>query len=53
MPLETSAKPFVELLGTPEAEKRHAIYPGVHFVPRATLIRETLDWLDAHLGPTH
>lgn len=24
---------------------------GVHYVPRYTLIRETLDWFDRYLGP--
>jgi hypothetical protein len=35
-----------------EAEKRHAVYPGAHFVPRTTLVTETLDWLDHHVGQT-
>jgi fermentation-respiration switch protein FrsA (DUF1100 family) len=48
-PLETSAKPFFRLLGTPD--KKHLIAPGGHFVPRAMLIREMLDWLDRYLGP--
>jgi dienelactone hydrolase len=39
-----------ELLGTPEPDKRHVVTPSGHFVPRETLIRETLDWLDTHLG---
>jgi fermentation-respiration switch protein FrsA (DUF1100 family) len=47
-PLETSAKPFVELLRTPQ--KKHVIAPGGHFVPRPILIRETLDWFDRYLG---
>lgn len=50
VPLETAAKPFFELLGTPDAHKRHVIAPGGHFVPRAVLYRETLDWLDKYLG---
>ncbi|MEO7598791.1 MAG: SUMF1/EgtB/PvdO family nonheme iron enzyme, partial [Opitutus sp.] len=49
-PLETSAKPFFQLLGTPEADKKFVLTPGGHFVPRETLIRETLDWLDRYLG---
>jgi dienelactone hydrolase len=48
-PLETSAKPFFRLLGTPD--KKHVIAPGGHFVPRPILIREMLDWLDRYLGP--
>jgi dienelactone hydrolase len=50
-PLETSAKSFFQLLGTPAEHKRHVIAEGSHFVPRPILIRETLDWLDRYLGP--
>ena len=51
VPLETSAKPFYDLLGTKEPDKKHVIAPGGHFVPRNILIRETLDWLDKYSGP--
>ena len=50
-PLETGARPMFDLLGTPQEHKRHVIAPGVHYVPRTTLIRETLAWLDRYLGP--
>jgi dienelactone hydrolase len=51
-PLETSAKPFFELLGTPQKDKRHVIAVGSHFVePRSILTRESLAWLDRYLGP--
>jgi predicted esterase len=40
----------LELLGTPQVDQRHVIAPSGHFVPRETLIRETLDWLDTYLG---
>lgn len=49
-PLETSVKPFYALLGTAEPDKRHVVAEGGHFVPRALLIRETLDWLDRYQG---
>lgn len=49
-PLETAARPFFDLLGTPAEQKRFVVVDGVHYVPRHTLIRETLDWLDQHLG---
>jgi DNA-binding winged helix-turn-helix (wHTH) protein/dienelactone hydrolase len=49
VPLETHARPFYERLGT--ADKKFVIEQSGHFVPRPKLIRETLDWLDAHLGP--
>ena len=50
-PIETAAKPFFELLGTPVADKRHIVAPGGHFVPTPVVIGETLDWLDKYLGP--
>jgi dienelactone hydrolase len=51
-PLETSVRPMFDLLGTPPDQKRNVIAGGVHYVPRTTLIRETLAWLDRYLGPT-
>jgi len=51
VPLETSAKPYHELLGTAEPDKKQLIAPGGHFVPRELRIRETLDWFDKYLGP--
>lgn len=50
-PLETSARPMFQLLGTPPERKRHVVSDGGHFVPRTQFIRETLDWLDRYLGP--
>jgi len=50
-PLETSQRPFMELLGTPPQHKRHFIAVGGHYVPRPDLIRESLNWLDQYLGP--
>ena len=52
-PLETSQLPMFELLGTPEADKRHVIFETDHFIPRNAGIREMLDWLDAYLGPVN
>ena len=49
-PLETHARPFFDLLATAPQHKRFAIAEGGHFVPRAKLIRESLDWLDEYLG---
>ena len=49
-PLDTSQEPMYRLLGTPEEHKRHVVAEGGHDVPRALLIRETLDWLDTYLG---
>jgi class 3 adenylate cyclase/pimeloyl-ACP methyl ester carboxylesterase len=50
VPIENTRR-FVELIGVPDADKRHVIAPSGHFVPRELLIRETLDWLDKYLGP--
>jgi dienelactone hydrolase len=50
VPLE-NARRYFELIGTPPSDKKHVIAPAGHFVPRDMLIRETLNWLDGHLGP--
>ncbi len=50
-PLETSQKPFFELLGTPPEHKKMFVYEKGHSVPRTELIKETLNWLDRYLGP--
>lgn len=49
VPLETHALPFYDRLGT--TDKKFYREPAAHFVSPTTLYRETLDWLDAHLGP--
>ncbi len=48
-----NARRYFELLGTPAADKRHVIAVGGHFIPRAVVIRETIDWLDQQLGAVH
>jgi formylglycine-generating enzyme required for sulfatase activity/dienelactone hydrolase len=48
---ETSSKPFHELLGTSETDKKHVVEPTGHFVPFDVVAGETLDWLDRYLGP--
>ena len=50
-PLETAQKPLFDLLGTAPAHKKHHTTPASHRVPRNELIKETLGWLDRHLGP--
>ena len=50
-PLETSATPMFEMLGTPVEHKHHIISEGGHFVPHTQLVRESLAWLDRYLGP--
>ena len=49
IPLD-NAKRYFALLGTPAADKRHVLASGGHFIPRDLLIRETVEWLDHHLG---
>jgi dienelactone hydrolase len=50
-PVESSQKPFFQLLGTPPSLKRQIIADGGHYVPRNQLIGESLAWLDRTLGP--
>jgi len=51
--LDTQQKPLFEYFGTPRAQKKWLILDGVGYVPppRPDIIREVLEWLDAHLGP--
>jgi dienelactone hydrolase len=49
-PLETAAKPFFDLLGTPAADKQQIIIPGGHTVLTTTQARRTLEFLDHRLG---
>jgi hypothetical protein len=50
-PVETSQKPMFRFLGTPQDKKKMIVYPSGHLVPWPELIRETLAWYDATLGP--
>jgi dipeptidyl aminopeptidase/acylaminoacyl peptidase len=50
-PLEEAVKPFFNLLGTPEKDKRLIVYETDHYVPKSEMIKETLNWLDKYLGP--
>ncbi len=50
-PTEASQLPLFRLLGTPADRKRYVVYETGHTIPRAELIKETLDWLDKYLGP--
>ena len=49
-PLETAAKPFFEMLGTPSADKQQIIVPGGHAVLTTTQDRKTLEFLDERFG---
>jgi formylglycine-generating enzyme required for sulfatase activity/dienelactone hydrolase len=53
-PYATSQRPMYEFLGTPEAHKKHQVYPGGHGLLGlfSKQIRDDmLDWLDRYLGP--
>jgi dienelactone hydrolase len=51
-PVETSAKPLLDLLGTPKQKKALILFDGGHVPPLdSKLKKEMLDWLDTYLGP--
>lgn len=50
-PLETSARPLYQRLGTPAAHKVLKVYETDHAVPQTEYVRESLAWLDKYLGP--
>jgi formylglycine-generating enzyme required for sulfatase activity/dienelactone hydrolase len=50
-PVESSQKPLLELLGTPEEHKRYVLEEGGHSVEQTTLVTEVLAWLERWLGP--
>jgi formylglycine-generating enzyme required for sulfatase activity/dienelactone hydrolase len=52
LPYETAQVPLFNALGSPAADKRHAVLAGGHIPPRPQeVFREILDWLDRYLGP--
>lgn len=50
-PPDRSARPLLELLGTPPEHKKLILYETDHIPPRTEYIKETLAWLDRYLGP--
>jgi dipeptidyl aminopeptidase/acylaminoacyl peptidase len=50
-PYEISSRPMFDLLGTPVEDRLHRVYETDHWIPQNELIKETLAWLDKHLGP--
>jgi formylglycine-generating enzyme required for sulfatase activity/dienelactone hydrolase/predicted Ser/Thr protein kinase len=53
-PYETSQKPMVEHLGTPEADKLWVTYEASHAVRaefRSQVYQNILDWFDKYFGP--
>ena len=47
-PVETSQKPFFALVGSKAKEMK--TFPGGHFVPVDSLVKESLNWYDKYLG---
>ena len=53
-PQELSQQRLFELLGSPEADKRHVVYEVGHFYyPRNQVLKEIGDWFDRYLGPVN
>ncbi len=51
LPYATAQVPMFRLLGTPPADKKHAVLEGGHIpAHRQEPIKEMLDWLDRYLG---
>jgi formylglycine-generating enzyme required for sulfatase activity/dienelactone hydrolase/predicted Ser/Thr protein kinase len=50
-PLESSQNPMFSFLGTPEKDRRHAVFDAGHIPPHDQMIKEVLDWLDRYQGP--
>jgi len=50
-PLEASQNPMFRFLGTPDKDKRHAVFDSGHMPRHEQLIKEVLDWLDRYQGP--
>jgi dienelactone hydrolase len=52
LPYATAQVPMFKMLGTPPADKKHAVFEGGHIpAKRQEPIKEMLDWLDRYLGP--
>ena len=53
-PVESTQKPFFELLGTPETDKTHSLYDAGHVVVAThfdAAMQEMIAWLDRMFGP--
>ncbi|HUL72488.1 MAG TPA: protein kinase [Vicinamibacterales bacterium] len=52
LPYTTAQVPMFRMLGTPAADKKHAVFEGGHIpANQQGPIKEMLDWLDKYLGP--
>jgi dienelactone hydrolase len=50
-PFETTVKPYYDLLGIPKQDKHLFVTETDHYIPKADMIRETLNFLDKYFGP--
>jgi eukaryotic-like serine/threonine-protein kinase len=50
-PIDACQEPLFRLLAASPANKRHVLFDSGHIPPILPTIRETLNWLDAYLGP--
>ena len=51
-PVETSQRPLLRMLGTPDKDKELKLYEGGHDIfGRSEVIGYMLNWLDRYLGP--
>jgi dienelactone hydrolase len=50
-PVETLQRPIFNLLGVPAGQKQLTLIEGGHIPRLQDIIRESLNWLDRHLGP--
>ena len=54
IPLDTSQRPWFQLLGTPERDKRLIFWDGGHgdvIANYPMMVKEALEWFDRYLGP--
>ena len=49
-PVDSSQEPLFQLLGTPPDKKQRVVFDGGHVFPFSRMIKDSLDWLDRHLG---
>ena len=49
-PIDSAQLPMFDLFQPPDGQKRRVVYDTGHNIPRPELIRESLEWLDKHLG---
>jgi dienelactone hydrolase len=51
LPEDKTQVPMFDLFGASAKDKRRIVYDTGHNIPRPELIRESLAWFDAYLGP--